>query len=68
MQTMDAQLNVRLPGYVMEALEAAASRRSLKPSALVRQAVLAHLIAEGSVTREQVGAYEGEWLRARGLS
>ena len=58
MQTMDAQLNIRLPAYVMEAMESAASKRRLRLSAYVRQTVLARLIVEGAVTREQIEGSE----------
>lgn len=58
MQTMDAQLNIRLPAYVVEAMESTASKRRLKLSAYVRQTVLARLIVEGVLTREQVEGCE----------
>lgn len=58
MQIMDAKLNTRLPAHVMGAIKIVASKRRLRASAYIRQIVLAHLIVEGAVSREQVETAE----------
>jgi hypothetical protein len=66
MVTMDANLIVRLPAHVAEAVKDAAARELSNVSTYTRQALLARLLADGAITRDQLdrhdqgalGAYE----------
>ena len=64
MVTMDANLIVRLPAHVAEAVKGAAARELSNVSTYTRQALLARLLADGVLTRDQLDAAASDAAQA----